>query len=86
MDRIRPISRPTASSIGISKRRDRSPLLHRRDPVGVDRPVFVAGRYDLTGLLDRQRFHHLLRGPVSLAARSGLRTARLFLEDPGDAG
>lgn len=43
----------------------------------------LAFRDDLTGLPNRQRFNHLLRGAVSLAARSGRRMALLFLDLDG---
>ncbi|GEM_PF-2526435 len=43
----------------------------------------LAFRDDLTGLPNRQRFHHLLRGAVSLAARSDRRMALLFLDLDG---
>ncbi len=43
----------------------------------------LAFRDDLTGLPNRQRFHHLLRGAVSLAARAERRMALLFLDLDG---
>ncbi len=43
----------------------------------------LAFRDDLTGLPNRQRFNHLLRGAVSLAARSDRRMALLFLDLDG---
>jgi len=43
----------------------------------------LAFRDDLTGLPNRQRFQHLLRGAVSLAARAERRMALLFLDLDG---
>ena len=43
----------------------------------------LAFRDDLTGLPNRQRFNHLLRGAVSLAARAERRMALLFLDLDG---
>ncbi len=43
----------------------------------------MAFRDDLTGLPNRQRFQHLLRGAVSLASRSGRRMALLFMDLDG---
>ncbi len=43
----------------------------------------MAFRDDLTGLPNRQRFHHLLRGAVALASRSNRRMALLFLDLDG---
>ncbi len=43
----------------------------------------IAFRDDLTGLPNRQRFHHLLRGAVALAARSNRKMALLFMDLDG---
>lgn len=43
----------------------------------------LAFRDDLTGLPNRQRFHHLLRGAVSLASRAQRSMALLFLDLDG---
>lgn len=43
----------------------------------------LAFRDDLTGLPNRQRFHHLLRGAVALASRAGRKMALLFMDLDG---